>query len=819
MKKYIYNLLPLIFILFFSKGLAQTNTSNQFVPPNINTVPPEVYSLYKFTEIPVSNTTGVPNISIPITNVNLKGFNLPISLSYHSSGINLDEIASNVGLGWSLNAGGMISHQVIGKEDDIIWPIPQDRELDDSCPNCLYEYPDDYALLKDISNALNDSGGAYDTQPDIFIINVGDFYGKFFFDSNNLAHTIPASDIKIERPSFNSFLVIDEKGVKYNFQTVSLTRNINSTTSILGGGSSQSVSNSYYVTSIVTPNNERIDFEYEDYTYSYQNSNSVTRYKRDFDNTGLNECTCTFDPNGTAAGINGNSQNYPFEYTETTSSVTEVSAKAIKSIKINNSEQEISFIYATCPRLDLPPSMLNSNIMSTGSFALKTIQHKFNTTLIDEYQLNYKYFNLNSYQECISQSDNITKDIYRLQLASFTKNDVESYNLEYFENTPIPSRLSNSYDHWGKIKTNVSSSPFVLDYSYFYIDGTDRNPVLNDTKLGTLSKITYPTGGFSTFQFGLNQYYGTYNLYNPPTQKTASLYINGTQEIGIPNEPQYLSQSFTINNKPTTGPSRFLAYIVSYPDYPINGQTTNNWFNSSLLNTDTNQTYPLIYSNGQINYLDVPDGNYTVYVNGVSEGAGVGFNWIENNPQLTSEGNINVGGLRIEEIDTYTHINDTIPSLKAFYDYNQLENSVRSSGIIMSMPIYTYIQPRHRICSQIIDYNQYTGGEILQTYEIDYTYYVQNNKPFVPMNLINGNHIFYPEVKVFNEQNKTLGYTSYKYSYQDDDYSYYQNNQTLNGICQYPIHPRTSMDFLRGDLIEQKLYKKIDGIYPLGEIK
>src|SRR5688572_22137485 len=81
----------------------------KIVPPS-----PDAASLGKYGEMPVDKSTGVPQISVPLCEIKTPRFTLPITLSYHASGIKVDEVASWVGTGWSLNAGGVITRTVIG---------------------------------------------------------------------------------------------------------------------------------------------------------------------------------------------------------------------------------------------------------------------------------------------------------------------------------------------------------------------------------------------------------------------------------------------------------------------------------------------------------------------------------------------------------------------------------------------------------------------------------------------------------------------------------------------------------------------------------
>ncbi len=80
-------------------------------------LPPQAAALARYAEYPVSHTTGIPDISIPVYAIDLGGFTLPVSLSYHASGARPDEVPTCVGLGWALNAGGMRSRTILGAPD------------------------------------------------------------------------------------------------------------------------------------------------------------------------------------------------------------------------------------------------------------------------------------------------------------------------------------------------------------------------------------------------------------------------------------------------------------------------------------------------------------------------------------------------------------------------------------------------------------------------------------------------------------------------------------------------------------------------------
>ncbi len=60
---------------------------------------PSAAALGKYGDIPVTYHTGIPNVSIPIYTVTAGNLSLPISVSYHASGLKVQEAASWVGAG------------------------------------------------------------------------------------------------------------------------------------------------------------------------------------------------------------------------------------------------------------------------------------------------------------------------------------------------------------------------------------------------------------------------------------------------------------------------------------------------------------------------------------------------------------------------------------------------------------------------------------------------------------------------------------------------------------------------------------------------
>jgi len=137
-------------------------------PTNLQS--PNAASLGLYGEVPVSLFTGIPEISIPIFTASDKYNGFSMGLSYHAGGVRPDQHPGWVGTNWTLMVGGCISRIEKGGCDEIVSDYYIGYHANQ---NIL----DDNDLIK--NNYIN-----YDTEPDEFSFNFGNYSGKFYFDRN-----------------------------------------------------------------------------------------------------------------------------------------------------------------------------------------------------------------------------------------------------------------------------------------------------------------------------------------------------------------------------------------------------------------------------------------------------------------------------------------------------------------------------------------------------------------------------------------------------------------------------------------------------------
>lgn len=257
-------LIPLSLITLYVN--AQQVQLPETIPPS-----PQAGEFVKFLDFPMDLSSGLPEIDIPIFTIKSKELTLPISVSYHASGLrpNTDE-SGVVGLGWHLNASGIITRSINRQPDEKYWNflIPQEDNIASTTDNLVAD-PD--------ANVLDNIARQYkEAEPDIFSYSLPRMGGgKFVFRrSSSQAEflkpvTLPFRPVKITpnlvQGKFEYFEVKDENGIVYRFgKSVSTAQVFYETYFDINNNQTSGIT-SWLLTEIISANkSDTIYFEYDD---------------------------------------------------------------------------------------------------------------------------------------------------------------------------------------------------------------------------------------------------------------------------------------------------------------------------------------------------------------------------------------------------------------------------------------------------------------------------------------------------------------------------------------------------------------------------
>ncbi len=532
-----------IFFVFLITSNSFAQTKPAFTPPLVIPPSPNAVSLGKFGEIPVSPYTGIPSISIPIYTISAGDLRLPISIDYHASGIRVDEESSWIGMGWSLNAGGMITKTVMGDDDFLDWgyikkpwkipditsdngfsgdlqvgafydPIAASNNPSISCSKWKYN-----GVPKDYSNIFLYKGErTYDTNPDIYHFNVAGLSGKFVLDEDGLVHVISKQKMEIKYSlsgRIGNGYLIDNWQIVLEDGTIYYFSNEETTKDYLGS----EWSSGWWLDYIQSPSGEVITFHYKPYKHLSQLAFSQS----DSYNGGPGQQT----------------YSAPLHYK--TQYLTDIQFRG----------GGIGFVRGEI-REDLMPD--DAGVAdSEKPYRLKTIVVSGSNT-IKSFDLFTSYF-LSSVDGSHALSDQQPYDCKRLRLDSIIEDRKPPYKFIY-NKLSLPPKTSFSKDYWG-FNNGSNNTSLVPSYTgplyggyplqvnsggWYTIPGANRKAEPTKVMAASLEKIIYPTGGNTTFLFEANDYndinvFQDYNVqasFSRFNQNQDASYSSGDQNITIP---------------------------------------------------------------------------------------------------------------------------------------------------------------------------------------------------------------------------------------------------------------------------------------------
>lgn len=282
----------LVFISIFS-------VLGQNYRPLKNYPTPNATSMNVYGQIPVDYYTGQPNISIPIYELNEGNIGIQISLNYQLASIKPNKYNGWTGLGWNLNAGGVITRKVNGFFDEMKKVGDERNKTEEhgygfywnhkqlganlKSKNGIVSWPDKGLVhyYNAVINAmfLNET---YEILADEFSFNFSGYTGTFFMDKEGNWVVVSDDAIKVEfdpDTGFSSFEKMEKEKKDYlyveqNYESETDNREIALN---CGDYTSKSVSSHYFnVFTLITPDGTRYTFGGK-YAVEY----SIPFFKRD----------------------------------------------------------------------------------------------------------------------------------------------------------------------------------------------------------------------------------------------------------------------------------------------------------------------------------------------------------------------------------------------------------------------------------------------------------------------------------------------------------------------------------------------------------
>jgi YD repeat-containing protein len=785
----------LLFLFLFETVSAQNLNPLNFtniIPPS-----PEVSALGKYVNTPISYSTGLPEISIPLYTVQTGNLSVPISLSYHASGLRVEEAATWVGLGWSLSFGGSVSRVVRGLPDDI--GNGGFMYTAYNVDTMLNNFQTNSSIGVEMYSACSNS--TLDFEPDQFMFSILGYSGQFYYDQRlkQFVQT-PHSRIKISYTTIGSseigrFVLTLPDGTICHFGTSgdgtrqaydSLKSQTSETYSSHGGyglSTSNQPSNitTWQLMDIISPTGKTINFYYTSYT-----SIDYGRAGESIDYPGSSGCT--------AATQILNASFYQ-----------QLSTKSRLS-EITTDNCSVWFVPSSQPRTD---------VLST-EYGLDSVVVRNNSdSLIRAYVFYESYlkstdssgFSIENFYGSSKQVTDVSNKRLRLDsLKEFGSGGtaVPPYVFTYNTTYTLPDRLSTNQDFWGYYNHAGNSTfltPTVLASvvnpgTSGYITGATRTVDTNYAQASMLTQVTYPTGGNTQYFYESNKANlsgaGAVMLsgysYSELVNKSL-LFYNATWQIDSQTAAKIVYvDTFSVGPVPSGSQASITA----------TGCSNYNSISCPLtivITGITNPSFSLGINSPSFDW-SLPQGEYqikcTAQINDDTVASfNVSINWQEYAPGYNTNNSI-VGGLRLKQLISYDPIGNTTLVRTLKYQAISDPTGATSSGVLTNVPVHTYLIP----CGYgggggIADLTQ--GGMTLPNVVVR----IASNSA-LPLSSSDGIIVRYTYVTEFQDSNATA---------MKADMSFFDDQWTTGYNCSYnfPFPSNVQRDW-RDLMLEKKQY-------------
>lgn len=503
---------------------------------------PQVAEMIRYDRTSLQLSTGCVDLNIPLTDWSDPDFDFPVSIFYDSSGFRPRETDNYVGRNWMLGIGGVVYRKVNGIPDDMKqYPEPVGKEkringfLDvlgkryfdlDQMEKTFIDNPYQYTRPQDIHSneptlVLNGKDTYTESSADVFYFSFGKHSGKFIINydgtvsacgNNGGRYEVDLRDMQMnyrKEDKLNTQIHIKtDDGYVYTFGGegyASLEYNIswedNFASQPVEAFSLPHVITAFHLTQITAPNGRTLIIKYRDTKPEYHAAPSELR-------------------NLVAQGSDVN-ENIRMQYAFSGRSVFQEYNLYPLNFKKTN-------VYPANRKLYTLTKTALIDYVTTGQIQL---YFHYSPRLVNPYsadlgRVNFPYTCGAKLDEIEIHTRGKQKTVsfgYSYQTGDrMFLNRVDTdrgiYSFEYHQSnvSSIPTPMTSNIDHWGFWRGSTENTgivpalemaePSTLHYQDYLITSSDRDATGEHPEYTLLSRIYYPTGGFTSYEYEANRY-------------------------------------------------------------------------------------------------------------------------------------------------------------------------------------------------------------------------------------------------------------------------------------------------------------------------
>jgi len=654
--------------------------------PVLSPQTPNAFEFTKYGEIQVNESTGAISPSIPLFNFNAGPIDIPITLQYSGNGVKVNQEPTWAGMNWNINPGGIVTRQVRDLADEKTLVENKyymtESNLDALSGKGTYYGTEWSEEILDIATNQN-----IDSEADIFNYNFLGYSGSFYLDSiiSNDAHLFNHNkEVKIKFDYFandqSRITITTPNGDRFFFGYLKSDTSKSYTNSGPGSNAlAESAQNAFHLYEIKPITGGTVYFDYTDMisgTYNYTNGEQESYYVTSY---------------VTDNGCGGGSVTIPTVGTKSTRLLITSYSSAHYLTKIWSSFDSNTVEFNSSKIGD-------ASVNSHHRRKLNSIDLRDgNNTTINKCDLNYEIVD--------TENEDYENRFFLTSVQLLGKNginDPKEYFMTYNNLQDLPEKDSYSQDHFGYFNNahNITLLPRVDGYALIQDDPglADREANADYALTGVLTKIQYPTGGDSEFEYEL--------------RKTGDELEQIHDQMHVYyNEPLYnetLYTDYPYNDAP------FVTSSQTDVVFNVTAISTGSLLQSNFIEVIAEHSITHVQTIQSISLVN-PNNTTIPHDENVTLSLGAGSYYFSMNLNLNSPGSANIeayanfsipgtalipiygSGIRIKRIKSKEN-ESTVPMITRYY-YNQKEQyQQESTASLIRQPQYIYENLNRTAC-------------------------------------------------------------------------------------------------------------------------